>query len=142
MTRIITRHGVFALIGGSALAVTARADDVANAVDHRDRLGAHFDKSGNTVTGVFLTPKASGDGLKEMKALPNLRRLCYIGRQVTDADAKQIAALTKVEDLELLSTRITDTGLKDIAEMANLKTLHLTSMQVSDAGLKELGKLT
>src|SRR5215208_2752239 len=108
--RVMNGRLAFGLLGGLILAGAGRAaDDEAKAAAALERMGAAFDKAvGDRVTGVHLRPKAAGAGLKDLRALPAVRRLGYFGPLVTDAAAKEIAELANLDDLALFDTRVTD----------------------------------
>ncbi len=64
------------------------------------------------------------DGLKQLGALKQLKRLELSDTPVTDDSVRHLAGLKKVEMLDLDRTKVTDAGLKRLAEMENHRSLN------------------
>ncbi|HEV3081174.1 MAG TPA: hypothetical protein VGY66_15450 [Gemmataceae bacterium] len=74
-----------------------------------------------------------------MKELKNLQELDLTDtEQITDLGLKELKALENLRILDLWHTQVTDAGLKELKELTNLRELCLGATKVTDAGVKEL----
>jgi len=85
---------------------------VAAVVKIEETLG---DMKGKNVL-ILAGTKISDDGLKTVKALPDLERLDLSGDDVTDEGLKHLKGLKKIRELNLAGTPVTDRGLGIAAE--------------------------
>ena len=98
-------------------------DDLAKFVDHwGGKLRKHTAADGSTRVGVDLMS-------------PTLR-----GRNVTDAQLKELARYQEITSLLVFSPSITDDGVAAIGQLSNLRYLSLSSTNVAGTCLKELVK--
>lgn len=103
----------------------------------RDRL-----LPGQPVTEVsFAATRVTGEDLKVLAGLPQLRELNLTGVPISDADLKALAPLKQLRTLELAGTRVTDAGLEELRPLAGLRELGLAETGVTDEGLKHLAGL-
>lgn len=119
----------------SVLGCAARADDAEGAaIKWVESVGGKFTRDdaapGKPVNGVNFgaaNKKVTNDGLKELKALKNLKTLVvFFSEQIGDEGAKHIGQLNALEKLTLGNTSVTDAGVAELKGLKNLKSLTLS----------------
>jgi beta-lactamase regulating signal transducer with metallopeptidase domain len=105
-----------------------------------------------------------GQGLKELRGLPNLKslslgnitnedlkeighfktltKLQVLGSSIDDAGMKELRGLENIEEFNGGFYDITDVGVADLAAIKTLQKLDLSYSKISDASFKELKRLT
>jgi hypothetical protein len=97
-----------------------RADEAEErAVQMVQKLGGKIDREGKSVDQPIVTIDLSG-------------------RNLAEADLKQLAGLNRLYRLDLSRTGVTDRGLKALAPLQRLGVLDLSETKVTDAGLTRL----
>lgn len=94
-----------------------------------------------TTTLNFYGKEVADAELKELASLTQLTSLFLGGGQVTDEGLKELSCLKQLAELDLYGTKVTDEGLDELAGLTQLKSLTLNATQVTDAGLKKLSCL-
>jgi hypothetical protein len=86
--------------------------------------------------------KITDDGLRALKALPNLTDLNLSSCSITNTGLGYLQPLTRLETLDLsFCNRITDVGLKALRALPRLSTLNLRGcVKVTRAGMARLGR--
>lgn len=126
------------LVSSAALvfvfAVALRADDAESAAGKWvEKVGGKTTRDaklpGNPVVAVSFGPlnKAmTNDGLKELKAFPNLKSLTiFFCEQITDEGMVHVKELKSLDSLGLGNTSVTDDGLAELKDLKGLKVLRL-----------------
>lgn len=89
--------------------------------------------------------RMTGDGLRELAKLPQLKKLAVSGQDIT-VDDKAIGFIVQMKDLEHLTiyaTGITDAGLRIIGTLRKLQVLSIENNEaLTDAGLAHLVRLS
>ena len=111
-----------------------------------ERLGGQIlrdeTKPGKPVSQVTLLGKEVTDAdLKDLAGFKELDWLTLNNTEVTDAGLKELAQFKQLTALSLRGTKVTDAGLKELAPLKGLIYLNLGSTEITDAGLKELAPL-
>jgi len=91
--------------------------------------------------GIALPFALSGEALKELSGLENLKSLDFTKTSVVDKDLKDVACIKSLKCLDLRITGVTDAGLEHLAGHPNLETLYLWGDNLTDATVKELAAL-
>jgi uncharacterized protein YjbI with pentapeptide repeats len=139
MKRILS----FAVVCGS-LALTGCGSSPQDKIASRvEALGGKVDRDsaqpGNPVTAVYLGGKNVTDAdLKEIGTLPQLKAIFLTKTKISDAGVEPLFALVELEELNFENTDIGDATLKNVARLPKLKRLSLQDTKISDAGLAEL----
>ena len=86
----------------------------------------------------------TGEGLKELAALPKLATINMPGARITNSEVEAIAFITNLKELYLPVTDLTDEGVEQLSALTQLTHLDLgTCVEiVTDAGAKHLSSLT
>lgn len=86
--------------------------------------------------------KITDDGLRALKALPNLTGLNLSSCSITNVGLGYLAPLTRLETLDLsFCNRITDAGLKALRSLNRLTYLNLQGcVKMTNAGLVRFGR--
>jgi hypothetical protein len=84
----------------------------------------------------------TGDGLKHLRNMKNLRRIRLDRTKITDAGLANLAGLTTLKELLLWETQITDVGLMHLSRLTNLQELWIDDTKITDKGLACLKGLT
>jgi internalin A len=94
----------------------------------------------DSVTSLDLyNTRVTGDVVKELKELDNLRELRLGSTGVTDEGLKELRALTHLEVLTLdACPGVTDAGMKELAGLSDLRRLTLTGTRAKGPGLRDL----
>ncbi len=117
-------------------------------VNKYKKLGARIEmfaaRDGGTNVAVYLEGKDISDAdLKDLVGFKNLTLLSLNGTNVTDTGIKNIAAIPALTVLSInFCPQVTSAGLKEISGLKNLTSLSVSFSKLDDAGLKEIGKLT
>jgi Leucine-rich repeat (LRR) protein len=83
--------------------------------------------------------KVTDDGLRYLKALPNLNILALSGTEVTDLGLKErVAQLGNLHTLSLSETKVTNKGLEYLEGLNNLQLLDVSFTRVTDEGVADL----
>lgn len=90
---------------------------------------------------VHPLAKITGEGLKHLESLPNLRLLDLNRTQITDKGLAAISRLNHIDTLYLQSTKISDTALQHLVNLPKLRLLELGYTAVSDDALPYLAKI-
>src|SRR5262249_17468401 len=114
-----------------------RADEAENkAAEAIKSLGGALTRDeklpGKPVVSAELTviPRTALESvLKQLPALPHLRRLDCGSSKIKDSDLKHLAPLKALRQLVLSDTKVTDTGLKEVGRLKQLQTLDLSSTE-------------
>jgi hypothetical protein len=84
----------------------------------------------------------SGDDLKFLEGLPQLRSLCLHKYQVSDDGFQYVGRASNLERLFVWDAfPITDRGVKHLHNLRNLEMIHLSNSKITDQSLKVLAKL-
>ncbi|MBM3982233.1 MAG: hypothetical protein FJ304_18600 [Planctomycetes bacterium] len=84
--------------------------------------------------------KVTGDGLKHLTKLPNLKHIDFSKTPITGENLAHLSGMKQLVRLGLWDTAVDDAGLAHLAELKELKYLFLTNAKIGDAGLKNLGE--
>ncbi|MDB5348608.1 MAG: hypothetical protein JWP89_6985 [Schlesneria sp.] len=90
---------------------------------------------------VQLHEEVPSDLLEDILQCRSLSLLLVTGRNVRDADLKNLQKMTELSHLSLLKTSISDLGLKNLRELSYLDTLDLSETEIGDEGLRFLREL-
>jgi hypothetical protein len=84
----------------------------------------------------------SGDVLRHLQALPELRQLLLYKGQATDEGLKFVGAQTKLERILMWdASEVTDAGVAHLASLVSLKKIHLSNSRITDDSLRTLALL-
>ncbi|MCA9046113.1 MAG: hypothetical protein KDA69_17425, partial [Planctomycetaceae bacterium] len=93
---------------------------------------------GNRIVDVYTTLTSDIDArdadAEELVKHQYVRRVNFVGAEITDSGLKSIATLPRMESLTL-GERITNDGVKHLSEHPQLKRVDLFGTQVTDDGL-------
>ena len=140
--------------------VSCKRSDVKDGVDDNEELRANEDKlteqlrslgcyverdgshPGSPIKNVGFPPRASMDGINQLKNCKKLQSVSFNGAPVTDEDLKGLIELTGITELWFHGPKITDAGVKMIARIESLRFLTLQeASNVTDAGIEHLASL-
>jgi CheY-like chemotaxis protein len=77
--------------------------------------------------------------LKQLAAMPRLRRLDLTGTRVTDAGLEALKACRSLETLDVSLTAVTDLGLPHLARVKTLRRLSARGTRITHEGIEAQG---
>lgn len=82
-------------------------------------------KSHKSLRELNLRDAITDQGIRVLKELPNLEKVCLAGRSVTDKGVQLLSQFPKLKHLELTSTALGLAGLKALADAPNLESIRI-----------------
>jgi len=114
----------------------------ADAVTKLQAAGAALKVDGGKVTYVdFSTVQDVPGAIIHIKALPDIEKLNFMGKNTGDKELAHLAGLSELKELGLTGADVTDEGLRHVARLPKLTVLTLNNCNVTDAGLVHLQNL-
>jgi hypothetical protein len=102
---------------------------------------AQLESLSNLVSLDLDCPTLSGEGLRHLAKLTQLKRLRLNGRGITDDDLGLLATLTNLESLELKNATFVGTGLVQLSCLSKLKWLGLEGPNITDEAIPIIARI-
>jgi hypothetical protein len=102
---------------------------------------AHLESLTNLVCLDLDCPTLSGEGLRHVAKLANLKRLKLNGRGLTDNDLRLFASLPNLESLELRNATFSGVGFAGLTCLSKLEQLELEGSNITDEAMSFIARM-